>query len=210
MGATTMTVAAITAAVASTAGAVVEGVQNYQKNEFEMKEAKINRELALQSKKQAFQEESLNSTQQYRAGRHDLAAGANMMAGMGMFGTSAETAYREGAFNLAEDLSAMKYKYDAEAAKHGTQANMYHENAKVAKYNRNMGILASSLNVTGTAARGVMGVGMAQGWGAGSAAKGGAGSVKTTFDGPRTADGMYGTSVGWDNLSDKMPWRVKF
>ena len=169
MGATTMTVAAITAAVASTAGAVVEGVQNYKQNEFAEAEANINRAQALQSKKQAYQEESLNSTQQYRAGRHDLAAGANMMAGMGMFGTSAETAYREGAFNLAEDLSALKYKYDAEASKYGTQANMYKQHADMAAYNRRLGVLASSLKVTGTAARGVMGVGMAQGWGAGGA-----------------------------------------
>lgn len=207
MAATTMTVAAITAAVASTAGAVVQGVQNYQQGKFEEAEANINRAQALQSKKQAYQEESLNRTQQYRAGRHDLATGANTMAGMGMFGTSAETAYNEGAFNLAEDLSAMKYRYDAEAAKYGTQANMYGQHARMARHNRRLGLLASSLNVTGTAARGVLGVGMTQGWGAGGAAKSGA-AGKTTFTGARTADGMYGTSGGWDGLSNKMPWRM--
>lgn len=208
MAATTMTVAAITAAVASTAGAVVQGVQNYQQGKFEEAEANINRAQALQSQKQAYQEESLNRTQQYRAGRHDLATGANLMAAAGNIGTSAETAYNEGAFNLAEDLSAMKYRYDAEAAKYGTQANMYKQHAKMASHNRRLGLLSSSLNVTGTAARGVLDIGKTQGWGASSTTKGGT-AGKTTFTGARTADGMYGTSAGWDGLSNKMPWRMK-
>lgn len=190
MAATTMTVAAITAAVASTAGAVVQGVQNYQQGKFEEAEARINREQAYQSQKQAYQESSLNRTQQYRAGRHDLATGANLMAAAGNIGTSAETAYREGAFNLAEDLSAMKYRYDAEAAKYGTQAKMYGQHAKMARYNRKMGLLASSLNVTGTAARGVMNVGLAQGW------SNAAPKPHTTYTGAVDNSGMYGAWAG--------------
>ena len=190
MAATTMTVAAITAAVASTAGAVVQGVQNYQQGKFAEAEANINREQALQSQKQAYQESSLNRTQAYRAGRHDLARGANLMAAMGNIGTSAESAYREGAFNLAEDLSAMKYRYDAEAAKYGTQANMYAQHAGMARRNRRLGLLASSLNVTGAAARGVMGVGLAQGWNNASPAS------RVTYTGAVDKSGMYGAWAG--------------
>ena len=164
MGATTMTIAAATAAIASTAGSVMQGIQNYQEGKFNEAEANINREQALQSQKQAYQEESLNRTQRYRAGRHDLATGANTMAGMGMFGTSAESAYREGAFNLAEDLSALKYKYDAEAAKYGTQAKMYGQHARMARHNRHMGVLASSINTVGTAAKGLYMFGDTMGW----------------------------------------------
>lgn len=149
-----MSVMAITSAVASTAGAIVNGVQNYQANQYAEAEAKINRAQVLESRKRTYIEESLNSTQRYRAGRHDLATGANMMAAMGNIGTSAESAYREGAFNLAEDLSALKYKYDVEAANYGTQANMYDQHAKMAAYNRRMGLLASSINVASTAASG--------------------------------------------------------
>lgn len=191
MAATTvMSIAAVTAAVASTAGAVVQGVQNYDANSFAEREAQINREQALQNQKQAYQESSLNRTQAYRAGRHDLARGANSMAAMGNIGTSAESAYREGAFNLAEDLSAMKYRYDAEAAKYGTQANMYGQHAEMARRNRRLGLLASSLNVTGAAARGVMSVGMAHGW------NNAAPKPHSTYTGAVDNSGMYGAWAG--------------
>lgn len=191
MGATTMMIAAATAAIASTAGSIAQGVQNYQEGKFNEAEANINREQALQSQKQAYQEESLNRTQRYRAGRHDLATGANTLAGMGFIGTSAESAYREGAFNLAEDLSALKYKYDAEAAKYGTQAKMYGQHARMARHNRRMGVLASSINTVGTAAKGVASFGMAAGWGAPTTS-----TPKTTYSGAIDKSGMYGAYAG--------------
>lgn len=166
MAATTvMTVSAIVAAVAATGTAVVEGVQNYQANKYAKAEAEINEAQAEQARKQAYQEESLNATQHSRAGRHDLARGANLMAAAGNIGTSAQSAYFGGAFNLAEDLSALKYKYDAEAAKYGTQAKMYGQHAKMADYNKRMGLLASSLKTTGTASKGVYNVMGSMGYG---------------------------------------------
>jgi cellobiose-specific phosphotransferase system component IIA len=193
MAATTMTIAAITAVAATAAGAVVEGIQVNQQGKFAEAEAKINRAQALQSQKQAYQEESLNVTQRYRAGRHDLATGANMMSASGNIGTSAQSALYEGAFNLSEDLSALKYKYDAEAAKYGTQANMYKQHAKMADYNRRMGILASSIKGVGNTSMAVLAAGKTMGWGAGA---GGASTPRTTYTGAVDNSGMYGAWGG--------------
>jgi enoyl-CoA hydratase/carnithine racemase len=112
----------------------------------------------LEAEKQAHQEESLNATQHYRAARHEIAAGQNLLAGMGNIGTSAESALRGGYFNLSEDLSALRYKYGAEAAGHRTEALNYKYNADVTKKNRRVGVLASGINVTGAAAKGVTGM----------------------------------------------------
>lgn len=190
MAATTaMTIAAVTAAVASTAGAVVQGVSNYQQGKFAEAEANINREQSLQSQKQAYQEESLNSTQRYRAARQEIASGLNSMLAGGNIGTSTESALRGAYFNLSEDLSAMKYKYDAEAAKYGTQANMYGQHASMARRNRRIGLLATGLNVTATAARGVYGVANAMGSGTSLPSKPG---KVTGYKGAVSNNGMYG------------------
>lgn len=149
--------AAIAAAVAGVASATVQGVSNYQQGKVAEAQNKINEAQELEAQKQAFQEESLNSTQHYRAVRHEIAAGQNMMSGGGNIGTSAESALRGGYFNLSEDLSALRYKYGAEAAGHKTSALNYKYNAKQEKKNRHMGVLASGINVTGAAAKGVSG-----------------------------------------------------
>ena len=149
--------AAIAAAVAATASATVQGVSNYQQGKVAEAQNKINAAQELEAQKQAFQEESLNSTQHYRAIRHEIAAGQNIMSGGGNIGTSAESALRGGYFNLSEDLSALRYKYGAEAAGHKTSALNYKYNAKQEKKNRKVGVLASGINVTGAAAKGVSG-----------------------------------------------------
>jgi hypothetical protein len=157
------TTAAAIAAVASVAGSVVQGVSNYQAGKVEEAQNKINAAQELEAQKQAYQEESLNATQHYRAVRHEIAAGQNLMAGMGNIGTSAESALRGGYFNLSEDLSALRYKYGAEAAAHGTAALNYKYNASVAKKNRKMGVLASSINTTAAGAKGYLGYKTAEG-----------------------------------------------
>lgn len=157
------TTAAAIAAIAAVAGSTVQGISNYQAGKVEEAQHKINAAQELQAQKQAFQEESLNSTQRYRAARHEIAAGQNLMAGAGNIGTSAESALRGGYFNLSEDLSALKYKYDAEAAGHKTAALNYQYNAKVAKRNRKMGVLASGINTVGAGAKGYVGYKQAAG-----------------------------------------------
>jgi hypothetical protein len=152
---TTALVSTIVAAVAATASSVVSGVQSYQAGKVQEAQNEFNYQQELQAQKQAFQEESLNSSQHYRAVRHEIAAGQNMMAGLGNLGTSAESALRGAHFNLSEDLSALRYRYGAEAAGHATSALNYKYNAKVARTNRRMGVLASSINTVGTAAKGV-------------------------------------------------------
>ena len=210
---TVMTVAAITAATAAAAGAVVEGIQANEVGKFKEAEAKINAAQAAQAQKQAYQESSLNASQTYRAGRHDIAAAANMMSGMGNVGTSAQTSLFEGAFNLSEDLSALKYKYDAQAANYETQGNMYRANAKMADYNRKMGILAASIKTTGAVAAGVYGYGNLHGWGAGASAAGGAGA-KSVVDSSGNVIGEVGGYGSYmpettNSLSDMMPWRYE-
>lgn len=150
--------AAIAAAVAGTASAVVSGVSNYQAGKVQEAQNEFNAKQEQQAQKQAFQEESLNSTQHYRAVRHEIAAGQNLMVGLGNIGTSAESALRGGYFNLSEDLSALRYRYGAEAAGHETAALNYKYNAGVAKYNRKIGVLASSLNTVSAAASGLTGM----------------------------------------------------
>lgn len=157
MAATTaMTIAAVTAAVASTAGAVVQGVSNYEQGKFAEAQSKINAAQDLQAEKQAFQEESLNSSQHYRMVRHEIAEGQNVMSASGNIGTSAESALRGAYFNLSEDISALRYKYGAEAAGHKTSALNNYYNAKIQKRNRRVGILASGINTVSSAAKGTM------------------------------------------------------
>lgn len=155
--------AAIASAVAGVAAATVSGVSNYQAGKVQEAQNKFNKAQELEAREQAFQEESLNSTQHYRAVRHEIAAGQNMMVGLGNVGTSAESALRGGYFNLSEDLSALRYKYDREAVGHLNAANNYNYNKKIAIHNRRSGVLASSINVASAAAKGVSGMSDA-GW----------------------------------------------
>lgn len=149
--------AAIVSAIASIAGATVQGVSNYQQGKVAEAQNKINMAQELEAEEQARQEESLNSTQRYRAVRHEMASGQNLMSGGGNIGTSAESALRGGYFNLSEDISAMRYRYGAEAAGHKTSALNYKYNAGVAKKNRRIGVLASGINVVGAGAEGYLG-----------------------------------------------------
>lgn len=149
--------AAVISAVAAVAGAVTQGVSNYQQGKVVEAQNKINAAQELEAQKQAFQEESLNSTQHYRAVRHEMASGQNLMSGAGNIGTSAESALRGGYFNLSEDLSALRYRYGAEAAGHKTAALNYTYNAGVAKKNRRIGVLASGINTVSAASEGYLG-----------------------------------------------------
>jgi hypothetical protein len=183
------TTAAIVAAVAATTGAVVQGVSNYQAGKVQEAQNNFNAQQEEQARKQAFQEESLNSSQHYRAVRHEMASGLNEMLGMGNVGTSTESAIRGGHFNLAEDLSALRYRYGAEAANHETGALNYRYNAGIAKRNRKVGVLASSLNTVSAAANGVLGYYNAGGFS-------GSPKVKNTYKGAVTNNGMYGAWAG--------------
>lgn len=150
--------AAIAAAVAGVASATVSGVSSYKAGKVQEAQARFNRDQELEAEKQAHQEESLNATQHYRAVRHEMAAGQNLMIGLGNVGTSAESALRGGYFNLSEDLSALRYKYDREAVGHLNAANNYNYNKKIAIHNRRSGVLASSIKVASSIASGVTGV----------------------------------------------------
>ena len=162
MAATTVAlVSAAVAAIAGTATAVVEGVQAHQAGKVQEAQNNYNAAQEREAQKQAFQEESLNSTQHYRAVRHEIAAGQNMMTGFGNVGTSQEAALRGAYFNMSEDLSAIRYRYGAEAAKHENAALNYKYNAAVAKKNRRIGVLGSAIKTVGTAAKGVSNMYMA-------------------------------------------------
>ena len=187
---TVATYAAIAAAVAGAASATVSGVSNYRSGKVQEAQNKYNEAAEREAQKQAFQEESLNSTQHYRAVRHEIASGQNMMSAFGNIGTSAESAGRSAYFNLAEDLSALRYRYGAEAMKHKNAAVNYKYNALVNKQNRKMGVLASSLNVASSVASGVSGL-----YSAGYI--GGSKTPKLSgYTGAVSNDGMYGAWAG--------------
>lgn len=146
---------AIASAVAAVASATVAGVQSYNAAKTQQAQNEFNAAQELEAEKQAHQEESLNASQRYRAIRHEMATGQNILAGSGNIGTSAESALRGGYFNMSEDLSALRYRYQSEALGHKTAALNYKYNANVAKHNKNMGVLASSIKVTGAATKGM-------------------------------------------------------
>lgn len=147
-------IAAYVAAATAVAGAVTSGVSSYKQAKTQEAQAKYNRDVEYEAEKQAHQEESLNSTQQYRRVRHEIAAGLNAMAGQGNIGTSVESALYGGYFNLAEDLSALRYRYGAEAQGHANAARNYGYNAKVAGLNKKIGVLSSSIKTVGAGAKG--------------------------------------------------------
>lgn len=185
MAATTV---ATISAIAATAAAVTQGVSNYQQGKVVEVQNRINEAQSLQAEKQAYQEASLNSTQHYRMARHEIASGLNAMLAGGNVGSSAEAALRDSYFNLSEDLSALRYKYGAEAAGHRTNALNYRYNADVAKKNRRIGLLASGINTTSAASKGLMGM-----YEVGALTSKVPGS---TYKGAVTNDGMYGAWVG--------------
>lgn len=95
---------------------------------------------------QAYQESSLNASMTALQGRRDIASGAAAMSAAGNIGTSAQTAVREGAFNLDKDLAALRWKYTNEATQHKNQAKIYDYNASIARRNRNNAVISSFLS----------------------------------------------------------------
>jgi len=148
------TIAAYVSAAMAVAGAATAGVSAYQQAKTQEQEYKYNKEVEENSEKQAHQEESLNATQHYRKVRHEIAVGQNLMAGYGNIGTTAEAALRGAYFNLSEDLSALRYRYGAEAQGHANAAKNYKYNAKVTNLNKRVGVLSSSIKVASAAAGG--------------------------------------------------------
>ena len=148
------TIAAYVSAIAAVAGAATAGVSANQQGKTQEAQARYNRDVELEAEKQAHQEESLNSTQHYRKVRHEIAAGQNLMAGFGNIGTTAEAALQGAYFNLSEDLSALRYRYGAEAQGHANAAKNYNYNKKTAILNRKIGVLSSSIKTVGAGAKG--------------------------------------------------------
>lgn len=95
---------------------------------------------------QAYQEGSLNKSMTALAGRQNIASGAAAMSAAGNIGTSAQSAIRQGAFNLDKDLAAMDYRYANEAIQHRNLARNYDYSASVMKGNRNQAFISSFLS----------------------------------------------------------------
>ena len=96
---------------------------------------RINAQQERYAAEMAYAEGSLNASMTRMQGRENIAAGTAVMAAMGNVGTSAQSAIREGAFNLDKDLAAIRYKYYNEATIHKTQARIYEHNAKIVEKN---------------------------------------------------------------------------
>lgn len=112
---------------------------------------RINAQQERYAAEMAYAEGSLNASMTRMQGRENIAAGTAAMAAMGNVGTSAQSAIREGAFNLDKDLAAIRYKYYNEATIHKTQARIYEHNAKIAEKNAKdakiSGFLGAASNV---------------------------------------------------------------
>lgn len=116
---------------------------------------RFNAEQERTAARQAYQEGSLASSMQRLTGRENIASGVAAMSASGNVGTSAQSAIREGAFNLDKDLAAIRYKYYSEASGHKKQAEIYDYNAKVAEKNAKdaklSGFLGAVTSVAGNA-----------------------------------------------------------
>lgn len=104
--------------------------------DIQVQENKYNAQQSRYAATQAFQEGSLNSSMAALSGRRDIASGAAAMSAAGNIGTSAQSAIREGAFNLDKDLGALRWRYGNEAIQHLNRAKIYDFNANVARMNR--------------------------------------------------------------------------
>lgn len=143
MGAPAVALAASTALQATSS--FLSGMYAARGADAERQENLYNKKQERYAATQAYQEGSLNHTMTALAGRRDIASGAAAMSASGNIGTSAQTAIREGAFNLDKDLAAMDYRYANEAIQHRNLARGYQYNAKIAKSNRTQGIISSFL-----------------------------------------------------------------
>lgn len=118
------------------ASSFMSALNTEQGYDIQVQENKYNAQQSRYAATQAFQESSLNSTMTALAGRRDIASGAAALSAAGNIGTSAQTAIREGAFNLDKDLAALRWRYGNEAIQHLNTAKMYDFNADVARMNR--------------------------------------------------------------------------
>ena len=119
---------------------------------------RINAQQERYAAEMAYAEGSLNASMARMKGRENIAAGTAAMSAMGNVGTSAQSAIREGAFNLDKDLAAIRYKYYNEAIQHKNQAKVYEYNANIAEKNAKdakiSGFLGALTSVAGTALSG--------------------------------------------------------
>lgn len=83
----------------------------------------------------AYGEGSLNASMVRMQGRENIASGVAAMGASGNVGTSAQSAIREGAFNLDKDLAAIRYRYYNEAIGHKNQAIILEHNARIMEKN---------------------------------------------------------------------------
>lgn len=117
---------------------------------------RLNAQQERYAAEMAYQEGSLNASMARLQGRENISAGAAAMSAMGNVGTSAQSAIREGAFNLDKDLAAIRYKYYNEAIQHKNQAKIYEYNAKVAERNAEDARLSGFLNMVSTIGGGAL------------------------------------------------------
>lgn len=117
---------------------------------------RINAQQERYAAEMAYQEGSLNTSMARLQGRENISAGVAAMSAMGNVGTSAQSAIREGAFNLDKDLAAIRYKYYNEAIQHKNQAKVYERNAEIAERNAEDARLSGFLNMVSSIGGGAL------------------------------------------------------
>lgn len=108
---------------------------------------KMNAKAEEYAAEMAYQEGSLSESMTRLQGRENISSGVAAMSAFGNIGTSAQSAIREGAFNLDKDLAAIRYKYYNEAIQHKNQAKIYRYNADTLKENAKDAKLSGFLGV---------------------------------------------------------------
>lgn len=118
---------------------------------------RINAQQERYAAEMAYQEGSLNASMARLQGRENISSGVAAMSAMGNVGTSAQSAIREGAFNLDKDLAAIRYKYYNEAIQHKNQAKVYEYNAEVSERNAKDAKISGFLNAVTSVGQSVLG-----------------------------------------------------
>ena len=146
--------AAETAGLVLTGTTIVNGIAEIDKASTDARNYKsdatalrMNAQQERYAAEMAYAEGSLNASMARIQGRENISAGAAAMSAMGNVGTSAQSAIREGAFNLDKDLAAIRYKYYNEAIQHKNQAKVYEYNAEVAERNAKDAKISGFLNM---------------------------------------------------------------
>lgn len=156
--------AAIASAVTSTAAAAYTTSVNYENAKAEKKMAQYNQRVAEQGIRSANIEKSMAIENTRAKALRSIAAGRAAMTAAGNVGPTADTSVFSSFLDLNKDISAIEYNYGSRAAAAENQAQIYGMQSDVYGANAVNALVGGGLNTMATFAKGMYGVGNAEGW----------------------------------------------